>query len=456
MSRAGEPESRPPERPLAARGAMRLRGAPPPPPAQVLLVEGSATIGRFVARSIAGLPSCQVEVAASREELVDRLRFDPGRFTAAVVDFELGASGPGELVDLTLDAGLPTIVLAGQYDDETRRSILDRPVVDYFVKGGKNLAALNEAIDRLRINPNVKILVVDDSNAFRMLSKRLLEIHRFSVLEARDGVEALEVAEADPEILLVITDYEMPRMNGVDLVSNLRAQRGRDRLAIIGVSALGDRALPARYLKHGADDFLTKPFEKEEFYCRVYRSVTNIEQLQRITRAAYTDQLTQLSNRLHFFSLAPDVRERALATRSPVSIAMLDIDHFKRINDTYGHAGGDVALQHLARLLGEQLAEADLVSRFGGEEFCVLCTGFDHDRAVSLFERLRAAVEASSVEFEGRTIRFTLSIGVATRSDGGLDVDINRADELLYQAKEGGRNRVVVEPPGPEPPRSGE
>jgi diguanylate cyclase (GGDEF)-like protein len=431
---------------------VRLRAQPAPPPAQVLLAEGSATISRFLAKSIAGLPGCQVQVVTTCEQVAAALAQQPERFTAAVVDFDLGAA-PGEAVDRVLAAGVPTLVLAGQYDERTRSAILDRPVVDYFVKGGKNLSAINEAIDRLRVNPGVRILVVDDSSAFRLLGKRMLEIHRFTVLEAADGVHALEVLEAEPEIVLVITDYEMPRMNGVELVSNLRAQRGRDRLAIIGVSSLGDRALPARYLKHGADDFLTKPFEKEEFYCRVYRSVVNIEQIQRITRAAYTDPLTQLSNRLHFFSTAPALYQQAMAERAPVAVAMLDIDFFKRINDTYGHAGGDLALQHLARLLGEQLGEADVVARFGGEEFCALFAGRDLASARALLEQLRAVVEASSVAFEGRVIRFTLSIGIAAGADG-LDAAINRADELLYQAKQGGRNRVVVEPTAGDPPRS--
>jgi len=427
-----------------------MRALPVPAPAQVLLVEGSATIGRFVARSIAGLPNCQVEVVASREGLVDQLQADPGRFTVAVVDFELGASGPGELVDLTLEAGVPTIVLAGQYDDQTRRAILDRPVVDYFVKGGKNLAALNEAIDRLRINPNVKILVVDDSNAFRMLSKRMLEIHRFSVLEARDGVEALEVLEGEPEILMVITDYEMPRMNGVELVSNLRAQRGRDRLAIIGVSALGDRALPARYLKHGADDFLTKPFEKEEFYCRVYRSVTNIEQLQRITRAAYTDQLTQLSNRLHFFSLAPELRQRALAAGRPVTIAMVDIDHFKRINDGLGHPVGDRVLEAVADVLRTGVRSPDMVARLGGEEFGVLLPASSMADGLQVAERLRQAVAAMHLPFFPSGLSLHVSIGVSSvEPDAPVPADprhlTSAADRALYRAKNEGRNRVCTE-----------
>jgi len=433
---------------VARRGERPLRKPKPPPEATALLVEDSSIIARIMSKSISSLPGYQVAIAGSRAEAIELLGDSPERFTAAVVDLELPDARTGEVVDLTLEAGIATIVLTGNYDEEIRAQILEKRVVDYFLKGDQSLAALKDILHRLRTNPDVEILVVDDSAAFRLMCKRLLETHRFTVREAADGLEALEVLDANADITAVITDYEMPRMNGIELVGALRERRNREELAIIGVSAVGNRYLPAQYLKHGADDFLTKPFEKEEFYCRVYRSVTNIEQIQRITRAAYTDQLTGLANRLQFFTYAPPRYEEALRQNTPFALAMADIDFFKRINDTFGHAAGDAALQHLAGLLEANLAPADIVARFGGEEFCVLSTGIA-DRSVSnKFERLRRAVERSQVEFEGETIRFTLSIGVAVAPAPDLDALINRADEFLYQAKESGRNRVLIEQTG--------
>ncbi len=433
---------------VARREGRPLRKPKPPPEATALLVEESSIIARMLKKSISTLPGYRVEIASSRAEAVELFADSPERFTAAVVDLELPDAQTGEVVDLTLEAGIATIVLTGNYDEETRARILEKRVVDYFLKGDQSLAGLNDTLDRLRTNPDVEILVVDDSSAFRLMCRRLLETHRFTVREAGDGAEALEVLEAAPGITAVITDYEMPRMNGIELVSALRDRKPREDLAIIGVSALGDRYLPAKYLKHGADDFLTKPFESEEFYCRVYRSVTNIEQIQRITRAAYTDQLTDLPNRLQFFTFAPPLFEKAVHDGTPFALAMLDIDYFKRINDTFGHAAGDAALQHLARLLETNLEQSDIVARFGGEEFCVLSVG-PADKAVSnKFERLRRAVEHSQVVFEGETIRFTLSMGVAIQAREHLDAVINRADEFLYQAKESGRNRVLIEQAG--------
>jgi len=432
----------------AARASSRpSRGRLEPPAAKALLVEGSAIVAKLMARSISSMEGYSVEVVSSRDEAAQVLRSRAEELTAAVVDIDLDDGTSGEAVmELSVEAGVPTIALLGDYDDQMRKRMLDKDVVDYFIKGERGLAPLNEALHRLRVNPAVKILVADDSAGFRLLAKRHLEAHRFHVLEARDGQEAIEVFDDNPDVTLVITDYEMPRKDGIELVNALRDRQGRDELAIIGVSALGDRALPASYLKHGADDFLTKPFEKEEFYCRVYRSVTNVEQIQRIIRAAYTDALTGLGNRLHFFTRAPNIFDNAVSDGRHIAVAMADIDHFKQINDTYGHAGGDAALVHLAEILERSLPDVGVMARFGGEEFCALATGLDAQEAREAFERLRAAVESSEVVFEGQPIRFTLSLGVATSAASTLDGTINHADELLYEAKESGRNRVVMDP----------
>ena len=128
-------------------------------------------------------------------------------------------------------------------------------------------------------------------------------------------------------------------------------------------------------------------------------------------RVAYTDLLTGLRNRLHFFRTVPPAFVKAVESNDSVMVAMVDIDHFKRVNDNYGHAGGDAALVHVAEMLREVLPGSMSVARFGGEEFCVVSIGMERDDAIRALEKLRRDIEASSVTFEGKTIRFTLSIG---------------------------------------------
>jgi diguanylate cyclase (GGDEF)-like protein len=431
----------------------RLRSRPPSEPSPgagetsrpVLLVEDSPVVAKIVGRALQAALGREVRTARSCEEARHLLSEGGESFFAAVVDLSLPDGPDGEAIDLVLDAGVPTVVMTGSADESSRERVLTKNVVDYYCKGDRDLHALADTIGRLEINRRTTVLVVDDSSVSRGLVTRLLETHQFRVLQAADGVEALAVLERNPGVSLLITDFEMPNMDGVELVRRARSTQAPDDLSIIGVSAVGSGALTARFLKCGADDFLNKPFQKEEFYCRIYRTIKNLEQIRAIKKAAYTDQLTGLYNRLFFFQKAPRLFEVAAASGSDLAVAMLDIDFFKKINDTYGHAAGDAALRQAASLLSSHLADSMLLARMGGEEFCIVAAGIDGAAASCAFEAMRAAVEASAIHFEGSEIRFTLSVGVALKKDGSLDAMINRADGLLYRAKESGRNRVVVE-----------
>ena len=418
----------------------------------VLLVEDSPLIARLVAGSIESALPYEVVVAGNYDEAKRVLEEDAASLHAAVVCLSLPGAPNGEIVELATGVGTPTIVLTGAYDEETRERVLAQPVVDYFIKEERSLRALNFILERLSVNRGVEILLVDDSPTQRSYIRQLLAAHHFRVHEASDGVEALRVIHDHPGVSLVITDYQMPRMDGIELVANLRSRRSHQDLAIIGLSSTGIGALSARYLKHGADDFLGKPFEKEEFYCRIYRSLVNLQQISEIKRSAYRDPLTGLSNRLGFFSTAPGRFADAVGAKRHLALGMIDIDNFKHINDTYGHAAGDAALRHLARVLRGTLPNSVLTGRIGGEEFCCLAIDAAPHEADDLFEELRAAVEGSSIQYDGVTIRFTVSIGVALFDHTHLDDSINRADHLLYDAKRAGRNRVVLEPQA-APPR---
>lgn len=408
----------------------------------MLLATGGGEHGQQLSRQLAERLPSSLLVASDPSEVRAWLEAaEPPR--AVLVDFdELASDVADEMVALSIAAAMPTLVWASCWDVELRERLQVQGIVDYYLEDG-GIAEVLGMLERLQRNPLTKVLVVDDSRLFRRAVSKLLLAHRFTVLEAVDGLDGLRVLQAEPELRLVLTDYEMPGLDGVELVRRMRALRGRDELAIIGLSTVGGTLTP-QFLKHGADDFLSKPFEREEFYCRIYRSLETVEHIQAIQRAAFTDQLTGLANRLAFFRRAPLLHGAALDQGQNLSVAMIDIDHFKAINDTYGHAGGDVALRSMARLLEAELSAFEVCARFGGEEFCVVAAEASWQEAQAQLETLRRAVEASSVIYEGQTIRFTISIGAVGTLLPRLDAMINRADELLYRAKEGGRNRLVV------------
>lgn len=202
---------------------------------------------------------------------------------AAVVDLNLPDAPNGEAVDLCLSMGIPSIVLAASFDEALRKGFLERKVADYFLKGSiDDLEPLIAAVERLRRNYAVKALVVDDSTTQRGVVKRMLAVQCIGCLEAADGVAALEVLAKEPDIHLIITDFNMPRMDGIALVQEVRKQYKISQLAVIGLSSVGSGPLTAQFLKNGANDFLTKPFEAEEFYWRVNQTLNILDVMQEL------------------------------------------------------------------------------------------------------------------------------------------------------------------------------
>jgi diguanylate cyclase (GGDEF)-like protein len=441
-----------PAQALAASGpAPSAATAPPAGPAtlhplarEVLVVEDNQLTSRLLCQRIAadtGLNPVPVYTLAQARELLEAGR----SFFVGVLDLNLPDAPDGEVVDLALAHGLAPIILTATFSDQMRQRMLAKSVVDYVVKGGpRDLEYVTRLINRLRQNLEVTVLVVDDTRPIRELVAGLLRLQGYQVLAAGDGRQALEVYAEHPEIALVVTDYQMPEVDGLELVASLRGQASQDRLAIIGISAEGSSSLPARFLKAGANDFLPKPFQSEEFHSRVGQHVELLGMIRRIKELSRRDYLTQVYSRRWLFEAGRKLLARAQERDEALAVGLIDIDHFKRVNDTYGHAAGDQALQHLARLMLQAFPPPALVARVGGEEFCVLAPGLDRAKALLAFNQLRRQVERAPVITEAASLGLTISVGVVADLRGSLDQVLTRADDLLYQAKAGGRNRVIL------------
>lgn len=257
----------------------------------VLLVEDSPVQTRIIQNHIETLTPFRVVTASSLQETRDALETrralagtnpEEGLFIA-VVDLNLPDAPDGEAADACIAAGVPSVVLTASFDEGVRARFFDRSVVDYFLKGSvRDMDPMVAALVRVFRNQWVRALVVDDSRTARHQMAHLLEVQRFQVLQAENGREALEIIEAGNNIGLVITDDNMPRMTGVELVSELRQRYRPDEMGLIGVSAAGSGPLTARFLKNGASDFLTKPFEVEEFYWRVNQTMDKLDMMREL------------------------------------------------------------------------------------------------------------------------------------------------------------------------------
>lgn len=262
-----------------------------PKPDTLLIIEDSPFQAKLVRKQIETVTLFRVLVAHTMHEAEAVLREHAEDLFLALIDLNLEDAPDGEAVDLCLTWNVPSLVLTARFDDATRARCIERRVVDYFFKGSiSDMEPMIASIERVYKNQFVTALAVDDSRAQRGLIKHLLEVQRISVLEADSGEAALEILDTHPEIRLIVTDFQMPGMGGLELVRQARAKRRVEELSIIGLSAAGSGPLTARFLKNGANDFLTKPFEVEEFYWRVNQTLENQDMMRTLRNLAVTPQ----------------------------------------------------------------------------------------------------------------------------------------------------------------------
>ncbi|GAA68053.1 response regulator [Pseudoalteromonas sp. BSi20429] len=407
---------------------------------KILIVEDTPAMAR-VQKHIALKAGYEVDIAeslAQTKELISK-----NSYFCAVVDFILPDAPSGEAVPCTVNADIPTIVMTGNIDKKTRDTVEKYPIIDYIIKENKQAYQyLEKQLHRLPRNENVKVLVVDDSKSTRRYICSLLVRHKYQIIEAQDGQEALKMLENSPDISVIITDNEMPNMNGDELCSEIRRLYSNDEKAIIGISGSDSLGLSSLFLKNGANDYLHKPFNSEEFYCRLSQNVDMLEQIATIKRQANTDYLTNLPNRRYFFEETNKSLKKIKNKQGLGALAMLDIDHFKIINDTHGHDVGDEVLKGLSICFSKYFKKY-LVARLGGEEFAVYFANADKQEALKRLEGFRYFIEANSQEFSKEKIKFTISIGFADGPVYQIDELLKQADLKLYDAKESGRNKVV-------------
>jgi len=409
---------------------------------KLLVVEDSKPIAKLI-KTIAQSLNFDVTLATNLQAVKDTLN-NENDFFAATIDYSLPDALDGEAIPYILDKKVPSIVLTGMMGEETRQKILNQPVIDYIPKeNSQAFLYLKRILEYQLTNSNYGVLVVDDSLSSRNHIVELLKRRNFTIYTATQGEEALAILSENSNIKLVITDLEMPVMDGITLCNEIRHNKSREQLAIIGISGASSGVHSARFIKNGADDFLRKPFCPEEFYCRVTQNIDNLVNIEKIQHAANTDYLTDLPNRRAFFTSAESCLQQFIKAKTPYCVAIMDIDFFKKINDLYGHDAGDHILKVFALYLRKHLG-AGLISRLGGEEFCVLFSGTNKKELYAKLDMFREKIVQSKVSYADKEISYSVSIGVVFNSKKALTQQMIEADAALYFAKENGRNRIAV------------
>jgi diguanylate cyclase (GGDEF)-like protein len=320
------------------------------------------------------------------------------------------------------------------------------------------------------------VLVTDDSLTVRMMLKSQLEEQGYQVSLCDDGetcMAFLQQTETPPDVVLL--DLVLPGVDGIHVLNWIKSRSDDVHIPVILLTALGAVDDLVRGLDQGADDYIAKPFEGEELLARV-RAQIRLKRLQdelsgrnaeleaadqekdrllsqlaaknkQLAVMATTDTLTGVSNRGSIEQFLDNEASRAKRFGTDLAVAMVDIDHFKRVNDTYGHPVGDRVIREVSRAITDTIRTVDQVGRYGGEEFLVVLPGADLEGAMILGERVRETVAALYLEPQG--IAPTLSCGVAVWDPGVTSWNelVSAADQALYEAKRNGRNRVCAHNP---------
>lgn len=294
---------------------------------------------------------------------------------------------------------------------------------------------------------SIKILVVDDQQDNIDLMCEMLEDNDMVALEAQNGHDALVLAKKEqPDV--VVLDVQMPDMDGYEVCRQLKLDETTAHIPVIFLTATysSEKSI-VKGLDLGAYDYITKPFREAELLARIKVMAKIKKTEENVREESYTDALTGLYNRRFLEKRFSEELSRARRANIPLACLMLDIDHFKSINDIHGHDIGDLVLQDVSLILKKNLREYDTVARYGGEEFVIILPSTEYHDAITVAEKIRRAVEKIIIQKDDTMIHTTISIGVygatGKRLEQNAEQFIRKADEALYRAKGLGRNRVV-------------
>ena len=384
--------------------------------------------------------------ASSYKEALNYILDKNNPIDISLVNYVIPNVKDGLLVDFILKKDIPVIVINNEHDLDRINKIVELDIIDYIVKtpNDKYKSSISN-ISRVLKNYDTNILLVDDSPMQLEMAKKMIKKLKLNVITAKDGKEGLDkLNNFEGKISLVLTDYHMPIMDGFELITHIRKQYNKDELSIIVLSANDSPEIPTRFIKLGANDFISKPYKQIEISTRINSNLEILELFQKTKDMANKDFLTGAFNRRYFYDSGNSIFFKAKRYEKNLVVAMFDIDKFKNINDTYGHDIGDIAICEMVNILNNNLRASDLMARFGGEEFCVLLEDITLEDTQKLFDKIRKIFKDNVIVVDKVEIKYTVSIGVCYGLYDSLDIMVKNADKGLYYCKENGRDQVAI------------
>lgn len=414
---------------------------------KAILIDSSRAIREAIASWVIELSDEEIEIihVNSFSELQKALYDNPSDIFGAVTSLNF-TDKFSKISNILKIKNIPTIVLTAENSIDAREKVLNNGAVDYFSKlNSFGMRQASDALYRLYRNQLKRIVIIDDSITMQATVSSVLENYNYNCICFDNGLLAYEYIKHNNNNDLIITDHYMPEKNGLDFIGELKSNFPDLKARIIGYSETAKKEIASLFLKAGADDYLRKPFCQEELICRVNNNIDLAEHLSRTEILANTDSLTGLYNRRHFLKSANNLLMNDIKYKTHSWCAFIDIDFFKKVNDTYGHQAGDKTINMIASELKSYFNENYIISRFGGEEFVVCGLKEVNTDIHSKLSAFGSIIADTDINYCDSKFNVTVSIGYAETLEQDMTVStvLKRADEALYISKNNGRNKVT-------------
>lgn len=411
---------------------------------KILIIDSNNHVTNLIKEKIEDKLDFEVLIRNNKEE-ARKIIENNHKFFLCISSYNNIGEKKGESIEYTLNEGIPTIVLIDKIKKKIIKYINQFNIVDYVSKEKlEDILFLIYLVERLFKNKFYKSLIIGDSKINRSKTIKLLNNQLIETIETDNPYEGIKILKEEENIKILFIDFKLEGINGLELVEQIRKFKPKEKLIIVANPQIEKTQLSAQFLKMGANDFISNNVIKEEFNSRINNLLEGIENVEKMKDFAYKDFLTNLYNRRYFFREMKDFLIQN--PDSTFSVTMVDIDNFKSINDKFGHEAGDKVIKALADIFINNTKNSDLVSRFGGEEFCIVLKNITLEDNLNYLEKIRIEVEETVISYNDKKINFTISIGtVLKEANDKSDITalINKADTNLYEAKETGKNKIV-------------
>lgn len=412
---------------------------------KILIVDDSKTILKTMKYKLESELGLKVYTAASMKECADLILKHKGKFDIALLDYNLPDATKGEIVTFINKFKIASILLTGSQLEKDNEIFKNPNLIDYIIKSSSY--AIDYAVSIVRrfiLNEKVEVMIIDDSKTFAAKMEALCKKYNLNTLVSYSAKEALEIIKNRANLKLILVDYMMPNMNGLEFTMELRKSYKKDEVAVIALSGTSEKEVVASFLKYGANDFLYKDFSNEEFLARVNNNLEVVELFTTTQDKAKKDYLTGVFNKNYFLKVADEVYETSKKRKDLLSSLCIEIDKFNAFVESKGHEAGDEAIKYLANILEKNLNKDSIVARFSVDQFCVLLKNRPYAEIKQTFKEIQDIVQNGEFEYADETYKITISVGGTNNFADNLEGMLNLADEALCNAKHKGINNIEL------------